>query len=64
MKSIKGRNLESFNVGVMDGSDLLGISLNGLRWHDIHTKFHGYWFGHSGNIKAITLTISEDAALV
>jgi hypothetical protein len=29
-----------------------------LRCHDIHTKFHEDWFGHSGNIKAIiTLTV-------
>jgi hypothetical protein len=37
---------------------------DGLRWHDIHTKFHEHWFRHAGNIKVITLTISEAAVLV
>jgi hypothetical protein len=28
-----------------------------LRWHDISTVCHEDWFGHSGNIKAIILTV-------
>jgi hypothetical protein len=35
-----------------------------LRRHDIHTKFHEDWFGHSGNIKVIASTIWEAAVLV
>jgi hypothetical protein len=31
---------------------------------DIHTKFNENWFGHSSNIKVITLTISEAEMLV
>jgi hypothetical protein len=31
--------------------------LDGLGWHDIRTKFHEDWFGHSDKIKVITLTI-------
>jgi hypothetical protein len=30
---------------------------DGLKRHDIRTKFHEDWFGHSGNIKVITWTI-------
>jgi hypothetical protein len=37
---------------------------NGLRWHDIHTKFHNDQFRHSSDIKVITSTIWEDAVLV
>jgi hypothetical protein len=44
-------------VSITTGSNLLGTPLNGLRYHDIHTKFHELWFVHSGNIKAITSTI-------
>jgi hypothetical protein len=38
--------------------------LDGLRWHDIHTRIHDNWFRHSSNIKVVTLTISEAALLV
>jgi hypothetical protein len=27
---------------------------DGLRWHDIHTKFREDWFRNSGNIKVLT----------
>jgi hypothetical protein len=37
---------------------------DGLKWHDIHTKFYQIWFKHSSNIKVITSTISEAAMLV
>lgn len=37
---------------------------DGNRRHNILTKFHEDWFGHSGNIKVITSTISEAARLV
>jgi hypothetical protein len=37
---------------------------DGLRWHDMHTKFHEGLFGHSDNIKVITSTISEAIVLV
>jgi hypothetical protein len=30
---------------------------DGVRWHDIRTKFQEDWLGHSGNTKAITSTI-------
>jgi hypothetical protein len=36
----------------------------GLRWHDLHTKFHDDWIWHSSNTKVITSKISEDAVLV
>jgi hypothetical protein len=36
----------------------------GHRWHDMHTKIHEYWFGHSNNIKVITSTIWQVAVLV
>jgi hypothetical protein len=28
-----------------------------FRWHDIFARFYEDWFGHSGNIKVITLTV-------
>jgi hypothetical protein len=31
--------------------------LNGLRWHDIHTKFHDDRFRNLSNITVITTTI-------
>jgi hypothetical protein len=32
---------------------------DGLRWNDIHTKFHKDWFWHSGNIRvSISIAIS------
>jgi hypothetical protein len=37
---------------------------DGLKWHDIHTKFHKDWFKHSSNIKVIISTISEASMLV
>jgi uncharacterized protein involved in cysteine biosynthesis len=37
---------------------------DGLRWHDIHTKFHDDWLGHLGNIKVIISTIWETVVLV
>jgi hypothetical protein len=30
---------------------------DGLRWHDIHTKFHDDLFRNSSNIKGITLIL-------
>jgi hypothetical protein len=33
------------------------------RWHDMHTRFHEDWFGHSGNCNVITLTIWEVVVL-
>jgi hypothetical protein len=37
---------------------------DGLKWHDICTKFHEDWFRNSGNIKVITSAICETAVLV
>jgi hypothetical protein len=37
---------------------------DGHRRHDIHTKFHEEWFGHSGNGNVITSTIREAAVFV
>jgi hypothetical protein len=35
-----------------------------LRWHDVHTEFHGNWLGHSSNLKVITSAVWEAAVLV
>jgi hypothetical protein len=40
------RNLWSRNVGISDDGDLWSTSWDGLRCHDIHTKFHKDWFRH------------------
>jgi hypothetical protein len=32
---------------------------NGLRGHDVHTKFHDIWFRYLRNIMFITTTVSE-----
>jgi hypothetical protein len=64
MKSAKQYSLGSRSVGITDGSDLWSKCWDGLRWHDMYTKFHEDWFGYSGNIKVITLTVSEAAVLV
>jgi hypothetical protein len=37
---------------------------DGLRWDDIHTKFHEDLFWHSSNIKATTSTIRAVVMLV
>jgi hypothetical protein len=37
---------------------------DGLRWHDIRTKFHDDWFRHSSNVKLITSVVWEAALLV
>jgi hypothetical protein len=37
---------------------------NGLRWHDVHTKFHGDQFKYLRNITVITATIEETVMLV
>jgi hypothetical protein len=37
---------------------------SGLRWHDMHTKFHEGWSRPSGNIKIITSKIWEAAMFV
>jgi hypothetical protein len=58
MKSIK-HNFGCCSVGIIEEGDLPGTP---LRWHDIHTKFHEDWFGHSGNI--ITSTILDAVKLV
>jgi hypothetical protein len=36
---------------------------DGLRWDDMHTKFHEDWLGHSSNIKVITSTVWEAVVL-
>jgi hypothetical protein len=38
--------------------------LNGLRRHDMHTKFHDDRFRHLSNITVITATIREAVMLV
>jgi hypothetical protein len=35
-----------------------------LRWHDMHTKFHEDWFGHSAIIKVVPSTVRDAAVLV
>jgi hypothetical protein len=39
-------NFRGFNVGITGGRDLWIAHWNGLRCHDIHTKFHKDWFRH------------------
>jgi hypothetical protein len=34
------KNLNGCSAGIIDGRDSLNRRLYGLRWHDIHTKFH------------------------
>jgi hypothetical protein len=41
------RNSRGCNVCITDGRDLLMTPSHGLRFHDIHTKFHKDWFWHS-----------------
>jgi hypothetical protein len=38
------RKLKICNVGITDGRDYEVRHWDGLRWHDIHTKFHTDWF--------------------
>jgi hypothetical protein len=54
MQSGEQYSLGGSSVGNADG--IACTSLNGLKWHDIQTKFPEDWFGNSGNIKVITST--------
>jgi hypothetical protein len=47
----------------MDGIYEINRS-DSLRWHDIRTKFHGYWLGNSSNTKVIISKTWEAAVLV
>jgi hypothetical protein len=50
-------NLKGCNVGITDVICLRSEPWNGLKWHDIHTKFHDDLFMYLCNIKFITATI-------
>jgi hypothetical protein len=56
MKSVKSKIWETA-VFLLLMKEIYEVSpLAGLRWHDISTKFHEVWLGHSGNMKVITST--------
>jgi hypothetical protein len=57
-------NLNDCNVGITDEEIYDVHRSNGLRWHDIRTKFYDDRLRHLSNIMEITATISEVVMLV
>jgi hypothetical protein len=51
------RNLKDCNVGITAGMDICSMPFNGLRWDDIHTKFHDDRFRDLANMTVIIATI-------
>jgi hypothetical protein len=55
-------NLRGCNVGITDVRDLLR-RWDGLRCHDIHTKFHTDWFSHTNVVKG-GIHIQTDSRMI
>jgi hypothetical protein len=53
---VKQHNQGGCSVGINNNDYEVNCS-DGLKWHDIRTKFHEDLFGHSGSINVITWTM-------